>query len=71
MATKQSKTKQEIADFLGKMILFRNPLKLTLWSITGKGGYEAHISLDQATESLIDITDRLIIERSFLYPLYR
>ncbi|WP_104381761.1 DUF5856 family protein [Sphingobacterium sp. HMA12] len=60
MAKKQQNTKQEVANFLGEMISFRNALKLTHWSITGKGSYEAHISLDQAIESLIDITDRLV-----------
>lgn len=47
MAKKQQNSKQEIANFLGEMISFRNALKLTHWSITGKGSYEAHISLDQ------------------------
>ena len=51
--------KNDIAAFLGEMISFRNSLKLIHWSITGKGSYEAHISLDQAIDSLIDITDRL------------
>ena len=55
--TKQSKA--EVANFLGELISFRNSLKLVHWSITGKGSYEAHISLDQAIDSLVDITDRL------------
>ncbi|MEI2273562.1 DUF5856 family protein [Sphingobacterium sp. ML3W] len=59
METKQN-SKQDIAKFLGELISFRNSLKLTHWSITGKGSYEAHISLDQAIDSLIDITDRLV-----------
>ncbi|MES1225732.1 MAG: DUF5856 family protein, partial [Bacteroidota bacterium] len=41
-------------------ISFRSSLKLIHWSITGKGSYEAHISLDQAIDSLADITDRLV-----------
>lgn len=56
-------TKQNVkgtAAFLGEMISFRNALKLIHWSITGKGSYEAHISLDQAIDSLTDITDRLV-----------
>ncbi len=53
-------TKNEVTAFLGEMISFRNSLKLIHWSITGKGSYEAHISLDQAIESLVDITDRLV-----------
>jgi DNA-binding ferritin-like protein len=56
--TKQNKN--EKAAFLGKLISFRNSLKLIHWSITGKGSYEAHISLDQAIDSLVDITDRLV-----------
>lgn len=56
--TKQ--TKNEVANFLGELISFRNSLKLIHWSITGKGSYEAHISLDQAIETLTDVTDRLV-----------
>jgi DNA-binding ferritin-like protein len=57
-------SKNEQAFFLGELISFRNSLKLIHWSITGRGSYEAHISLDQAIESLVDITDRLV-ETSF------
>jgi len=56
--TKQNKN--ETAAFLGEIISFRNCLKLIHWSITGKGSYEAHISLDQAIDTLADITDRLV-----------
>ncbi len=56
--TKQNKN--EVAAFLGKLLSFRNSLKLIHWSITGKGSYEVHISLDQAIDSLVDITDRLV-----------
>ena len=58
-----AKIKQDnngVAAFLGELISFRNSLKLIHWSITGKGSYEAHISLDQAIDSLADITDRLV-----------
>ncbi len=55
---KPSKTKE--AAFLGELISFRNSLKLIHWSITGRGSYEAHISLDQAIDSLVEITDRLV-----------
>jgi DNA-binding ferritin-like protein len=48
------------AVFLGELISFRNSLKLIHWSITGKGSYEAHISLDQAIDSLVEVTDRLV-----------
>jgi hypothetical protein len=53
-------SKQDTAAFLGELISFRNALKLIHWSITGKGSYEVHISLDQAIDSLVDITDRLV-----------
>ncbi len=52
--------KNEVAAFLGELISFRNSLKLIHWSITGKGSYESHISLDQAIDSLADATDRLV-----------
>jgi DNA-binding ferritin-like protein len=61
---KTNQGKSEVAAFLGELISFRNSLKLIHWSITGLGSYEAHISLDQAIESLADITDRLV-ETSF------
>ena len=57
---KAKQGKNEVASFLGELISFRNSLKLIHWSITGKGSYEAHISLDQAIDSLVDITDRLV-----------
>lgn len=60
--TKQNK--HAVASFLGELISFRISLKLIHWSITGKGSYEAHISLDQAIDSLSEITDRLV-ETSF------
>ncbi len=56
--TKNNKT--GVAAFLGELISFRISLKLIHWSITGKGSYETHISLDQAIDSLADITDRLV-----------
>ena len=56
--TKQDKN--DVAAFLGELISFRSSLKLIHWSITGKGSYETHISLDQAIGSLVDITDRLV-----------
>ena len=59
MATTK-KNKNGVTSFLGELISFRNSLKLIHWSITGKGSYEAHISLDQAIASLSGITDRLV-----------
>lgn len=58
--TKIKSEDNKVAVFLGKLISFRSSLKLIHWSITGKGSYEAHISLDQAIDSLVDITDRLV-----------
>lgn len=58
MAKKENNSK--VAGFLGELISFRSSLKLIHWSITGRGSYEAHISLDQAIDSLVDITDRLV-----------
>jgi len=52
--------KNEAAGFFGELISFRNSLKLIHWSITGIGSYEAHISLDQAIDSLVETTDRLV-----------
>ncbi|MEZ0451901.1 DUF5856 family protein [Sphingobacterium thalpophilum] len=57
---KAKNNKNAMGEFLGKLISFRNSLKLIHWSITGKGSYEAHISLDQAIDSLVDVTDRLV-----------
>jgi DNA-binding ferritin-like protein len=57
---KNKQNKNQAATFLGELISFRNSLKLIHWSITGKGSYEAHISLDQAIDSLVEITDRLV-----------
>ena len=52
------------AEFLGKIVSFRQSLKLIHWSVTGKGSYETHISLDQAIDTLTGVTDRLV-ETSF------
>lgn len=57
--TKDKPNKAGEAAFLGELISFRNALKLVHWSITGAGSYEAHISLDQAIDTLADVTDRL------------
>jgi DNA-binding ferritin-like protein len=57
---KSKENKNEVAAFLGELISFRNSLKLIHWSITGRGSYEVHLSLDQAIDSLNEITDRLV-----------
>ncbi len=58
MTTSKQNTTSE-AIFLGDLISFRLSLKLIHWSITGPGSYAAHISLDQAIDTLTEITDRL------------
>lgn len=58
--TKSKPNKAGEAAFLGELISFRNGLKLVHWSITGPGSYEAHISLDQAIDTLVNVTDRLV-----------
>jgi hypothetical protein len=50
---------QEIATFIGKLFSFNSSLKLYHWHVTGKGSYAQHIALDQAIESLSDVTDRI------------
>lgn len=62
MANKEQSAKT--AEFLGQIVSFRQSLKLIHWSVTGKGSYETHISLDQAIDTLTSVTDRLV-ETSF------
>lgn len=53
-------TQKEVGSFFGKLYSFNNSLKLYHWHITGKGSYAQHIALDQAIETLLDVTDRLV-----------
>lgn len=53
-------TTAEVGSFIGKLFSFNNSLKLYHWHVTGKGSYSQHIALDQAIESLLDVTDRLV-----------
>ena len=62
MANKEQSAKT--AEFLGKIVSFSQSLTLIHWSVTGKGSYETHISLDQAIDTLTGVTDRLV-ETSF------
>ncbi len=50
----------EVGAFLGKVVSFNTSLKLYHWHVTGVGSYAKHIALDQAIESLLDVTDRLV-----------
>jgi DNA-binding ferritin-like protein len=52
--------KAEVSILFGKMFSFNSCLKLVHWHVTGKGSYAAHLSLDQAIETLLDVTDRLV-----------
>ena len=52
--------KEEISVLFGKIFSFNNSLKLIHWHVTGKGSYAAHLSLDQAIDTLLEATDRLV-----------
>jgi DNA-binding ferritin-like protein len=60
MSTNDETLSPKAAAFLGSLIAFRQSLKLTHWSITGPGSYEAHLSLDQAIDTFTEVTDRLV-----------
>jgi DNA-binding ferritin-like protein len=60
MSTNENTLPAKVAVFLGELITFRQSLKLTHWSITGPGSYEAHLSLDQAIDTFTEVTDRLV-----------
>jgi DNA-binding ferritin-like protein len=59
-AVRHESEKEEISILFGKIFSFNNCLKLIHWHVTGKGSYAAHISLDQAIETLLEATDRLV-----------
>lgn len=64
MSTTTEKTKSiaanaKVGTFVGNLFAFNNSLKLYHWHVTGKGSYAQHIALDQAIESLLDVTDRV------------
>ncbi len=50
----------KVAQMLGDMFSFNSCLKLIHWEVTGKGSYAAHIALDQAIDTLLEVTDRLV-----------
>jgi hypothetical protein len=54
----------EIAQFFGEIFSFNSSLKLIHWHVTGKGSYAAHLSLDEALATLLEVTDR-IVETSY------
>ena len=57
--SKSIATNAKVATFVGKLFSFNNSLKLYHWHVTGKASYAQHIALDQAIESLLDVTDRV------------
>lgn len=59
-AVSQESDKAEVSVVFGKIFSFNSCLKLIHWHVTGKGSYAAHLSLDQAIETLLDVTDRLV-----------
>jgi hypothetical protein len=59
-AVRQDSEKEEISVLFGKIFSFNSSLKLIHWHVTGKGSYAAHLSLDQAIETLLEATDRLV-----------
>jgi hypothetical protein len=63
-AEKQDVEKEEVSVLFGKIFSFNSSLKLIHWHVTGKGSYAAHLSLDQAIETLLDVTDR-VVETSY------
>jgi hypothetical protein len=59
-AVRKDTGKEEISALFGKIFSFNNSLKLIHWHVTGKGSYAAHLSLDQAIDTLLGATDRLV-----------
>jgi hypothetical protein len=59
-AVRQDSDKEEISVLFGKIFSFNSSLKLIHWHVTGKGSYAAHLSLDQAIDTLLEATDRLV-----------
>jgi DNA-binding ferritin-like protein len=50
----------KVSQFFGNIFSFNSSLKLIHWNVTGKGSYAAHLSLDEAITTLLDVTDRII-----------
>lgn len=50
----------KVSKFFGELFSFNSCLKLIHWDVTGKGSYAAHLSLDQAIDTLVGVTDRLV-----------
>jgi Family of unknown function (DUF5856) len=63
-ANTQTAEHSDISQFFGEIFSFNSSLKLIHWNVTGTGSYAAHLSLDEAITSLLEITDR-IVETSY------
>lgn len=51
---------KKIGKFLGEIFSYNSSLKLYHWHVTGKASYAAHLSLDEAIASVLDVIDRLV-----------
>lgn len=64
MTTKPAHTSDhehsKIAHFFGEIFSFNSSLKLIHWNVSGRGSYAAHVSLDEAITTLLEVTDRLV-----------
>ena len=50
----------KISRFFGEIFSFNSSLKLIHWNVTGAGSYAAHLSLDEAITTLLEVTDRIV-----------
>lgn len=57
---KTTSVNTEIGSFIGEIISYNTSLKLFHWHVTDKGSYAKHIALDQAIDTLLDVTDRIV-----------
>jgi hypothetical protein len=64
MITKTANTsaleQSKISQFFGEIFSFNSSLKLIHWNVTGRGSYAAHLSLDEAITTLLEVTDRMV-----------
>jgi hypothetical protein len=63
-ANTQTSEHSDISLFFGEIFSFNSSLKLIHWNVAGTGSYAAHLSLDEAITTLLEITDR-IVETSY------
>jgi DNA-binding ferritin-like protein len=58
--TKMPWEHSDISQFFGQIFSFNSSLKLIHWNVTGTGSYAAHLSLDEAITTLLEVTDRMV-----------